>query len=103
VHGANLGLTPDAYRATGGFPPRATGEDVALVAALDRTGLRVLRDRAHPVVTSARTEGRAPDGFAAHLRGLARYVIPGTPGTTVAVTHPSPRWGHGNGPAARIS
>ncbi|GLZ46383.1 glycosyl transferase [Actinomycetospora sp. NBRC 106375] len=81
VHGASLGIAAEAYRAVGGFPPRATAEDVALVAALDRGGYRVLRDRAHPVVTSARTDGRAPDGFAGHLRALTRHVMPASPGS----------------------
>ena len=84
VHGANLGIGADAYRAIGGFPPRATAEDVALVAALDRAGYRVVRDRANPVVTSARTVGRAPDGFAGHLRTLARHVMPASPGSPPA-------------------
>lgn len=90
VHGATLGIAPDAYHAVGGFPPRMTGEDVALVAALDHSGYRVVRDRGHPVVTSARTDGRAPDGFAGHLRELVRRVMPASAGTTVASSHPSP-------------
>jgi hypothetical protein len=47
-----------------------TGEDRALVAALDAAGRRVLRTRALTVVTSARREARAPHGFSDYLAGL---------------------------------
>ncbi|MEJ2886391.1 glycosyltransferase [Actinomycetospora aeridis] len=102
VHGASLGVAVPAYRGVGGFPPFTTGEDVALVERLDRTGRRVVRDRAHPVTTSARTEGRAPDGFAGHLRGLATRVIPAASGTTGSSSRPAMRR-EDDGPAARIS
>jgi GT2 family glycosyltransferase len=102
VHGASLGVAAPAYRAVGGFPPRETGEDVALVERLDRAGLRVVRDRRHPVATSARTAGRAPGGFAGHLRALAMHVIPTAPGTTPASPRPAMRR-EDDGPAARIS
>lgn len=69
VHGANLGVRLGHYRAAGGFPPLATGEDVALVEALRGTGARLETGRT-PVVTSSRLEARAPDGFAAYLRRL---------------------------------
>lgn len=101
VHGASLGVSARAYRAVGGFPALATGEDVALVDRLERGGHRVVRDRTHPVVTSARTEGRAPGGFAGHLRGLARRVIPTAPGTTSSSPRPAMRR-EDDGPAARI-
>ncbi|GAA4797444.1 glycosyltransferase family 2 protein [Actinomycetospora chlora] len=102
VHGASLGVAAAAYRAVGGFPPYPTGEDVALVAALDRGGHRVVRDRTRPVTTSARSEGRAPDGFAGHLRALGTHVVPVSPGTRTVSDHPSPRWERGSGPATRI-
>ncbi len=70
VHGANLGVRASAYRAVGGFAPLVSGEDVDLVARLDRAGHRVRRDHAVPVATSARLDGRAPSGFAGHLRAL---------------------------------
>lgn len=70
VHGANLGVRGAAYRAVGGFRALATGEDVALVADLERAGFRIRRTRSAPVVTSARRHGRAPAGFAANLRRL---------------------------------
>lgn len=63
VHGANLGFTADAYVAAGGFPAVPTGEDHALVSAMERAGHRVLRTSRVRVVTSARRGYRAPHGF----------------------------------------
>ena len=70
VHGANLGFRASAYLRAGGFPALATAEDHALVTALAAGGGRVLRTRALPVVTSARRESRAPDGFSHYLAQL---------------------------------
>jgi glycosyltransferase involved in cell wall biosynthesis len=70
VHGANLGFRAAAYLRAGGFSDVPTGEDRALVAALDAVGSRVLRTRALTVVTSARREARAPHGFGDYLAGL---------------------------------
>ena len=70
VHGANLGFRASAYLRAGGFPALPTAEDHALVGALAAGGSRVLRTRALPVVTSARRDSRAPDGFGHYLRKL---------------------------------
>ncbi|RAJ39991.1 glycosyl transferase family 2 [Kitasatospora sp. SolWspMP-SS2h] len=70
VHGANLAVRADAYRAVGGFAPLAVGEDRALVAALEAAGHRVRRIPDTPVTTSARRDPRAPGGFGDFLRGL---------------------------------
>ena len=70
VHGANLGVRASAYLRAGGFPALPTAEDHALVAALSAAGGRVLRTRALPVVTSARRDSRAPDGFGHYLAQL---------------------------------
>jgi len=70
VHGANLGFRASAYLAAGGFPELPTAEDHALVAALTAGGSRVLRTRALPVITSARRDSRAPDGFSGYLARL---------------------------------
>ncbi len=70
VHGANLGVRAAAYRACGGFRGLATGEDVALVDALDAGGFTVHRTRRSPVMTSARRLARAADGFAGRLTEL---------------------------------
>lgn len=71
VHGANLALSAEAYCAVGGFAPLPAHEDVALIAALDARGYRLARAGDLAVLTSARSVGRAPAGFAGHLRTLA--------------------------------
>lgn len=81
VGGANLAFRASAYAALGGFSPVAAGEDGAIVDAAHRLGLRVRRDRAMVVHTSARHHGRAPGGLADHLRTLGD-------GATVTVAHP---------------
>jgi GT2 family glycosyltransferase len=75
VHGANLGIRGDAYRAIGGWPALATGEDVELARRAVAAGQRVRRTAAIPVRTSARTVGRAPDGFAAYLALLEQCDV----------------------------
>jgi len=67
IHGANLGVCAKAYRRAGGFPPLRTSEDVALVDALIAIGANVAWSAAPRVVTSARRNFRAPDGFGATL------------------------------------
>ncbi|WP_319432549.1 glycosyltransferase [Mycobacterium sp. RTGN5] len=68
IHGANMGFAADAYWHVGGFAERASGEDVDLVRRFELAGYRIRRDTRLSVVTSARQIGRAPSGFAAHLR-----------------------------------
>lgn len=58
IHGANLGLSADAYRRAGGFPPLAGSEDVALVEALQAAGVRIAWSAAPRVATSAGTRAR---------------------------------------------
>jgi len=70
VHGANLGVTAAAYLAAGGFGALPTGEDEALVRALESAGRRVLRTTGVSVVTSARRDPRAPGGFGHFLARL---------------------------------
>lgn len=70
VHGANLGIADDAYRAAGGFRPLHVGEDQDLVDRCLALGLRVDWCRAAPVATSARRAARAVGGFAAYLNQL---------------------------------
>jgi glycosyltransferase involved in cell wall biosynthesis len=69
VHGANFGCTAAAYDAVGGWPPLASDEDVALLAAL--ACHRVVRTASIPVLTSSRRDPRATGGFGDTLRGLA--------------------------------
>ena len=67
IHGANLGVCALAYQRAGGFPPLRSSEDVALVNALISNGATVAWSAAPRVVTSARRNFRAPDGFGATL------------------------------------
>lgn len=70
IHGANLGVSADAYRRAGGFKPLVSSEDVALVKALEASGARIAWSAKPRVVTSARRAFRAPDGFGATLLRL---------------------------------
>ncbi|WP_431256943.1 glycosyltransferase [Roseateles chitinivorans] len=72
IHGANLGVSASAYRRAGGFPQLRTREDVALVERLHALGVRIAWTNTVRVVTSARQDGRAPEGFATHLQRLRR-------------------------------
>ena len=72
VHGANLGVSAEAYGRVGGFAELALHEDVQLVAALVAGGWRVARTARPRVTTSARSVNRvAGGGFAAYLAALA--------------------------------
>lgn len=71
VHGANMGFRADVYWQVGGFRALATGEDVELVDRFERAGFAVRRDATLSVATSDRRDGRAPDGFAQHLREMS--------------------------------
>ncbi|CAN5360683.1 glycosyltransferase [soil metagenome] len=77
IHGANLGVSAEAYQRAGGFPPLACSEDVALVEALVACGATIAWSAAPRVTTSARIDARARGGFgdallAAVTAGLAR-------------------------------
>jgi cellulose synthase/poly-beta-1,6-N-acetylglucosamine synthase-like glycosyltransferase len=74
IHGANMGFRADAYWKVGGFKALATGEDVDLVERFEAAGMRIHRDAGLSVVTSDRRDGRAPGGFAQHLRDLSGSV-----------------------------
>ena len=71
VHGANLGVRASAYLSAGGFAPLTCSEDHRLWRTLQALGRPVVSTWAEPVVTSARSWGRAAGGFADVLRGLA--------------------------------
>jgi glycosyltransferase involved in cell wall biosynthesis len=82
IHGANLGVSATAYRSVGGFRPRVSNEDVALVEALIARGASIAWSAAPRVVTSARLDSRAPAGFGAALRAVSERLTAaaGTPG-----------------------
>ena len=67
IHGANLGVSAEAYQRAGGFQPLRSSEDVALVNALLSSGASIAWSATPRVVTSARRDFRAPDGFGATL------------------------------------
>ncbi|MFF2392323.1 glycosyltransferase [Nocardia sp. NPDC058114] len=72
LHGAALGFRADAYWGIGGFRALRTGEDVDLVVRMLAGGARIAWAEDVRVTTSARRRGRAPHGFAEHLRTLGR-------------------------------
>jgi glycosyltransferase involved in cell wall biosynthesis len=71
IYGANFGIRASAYRRAGGFPGKAVHEDRDLVARLRRLECRVKATDSIRVVTSGRTQARAPHGFSAYLMALA--------------------------------
>lgn len=70
IHGANLGLSADAYRRAGGFQHLTAHEDVQLVADLERTGARIVWTAINPVITSARRDCKCRGGFGDYLASL---------------------------------
>lgn len=72
IHGANLGISADAYRRAGGFEPLACDEDVQLVRQLERCGATVAWSQRPQVLTSARLDSRARGGFGDYLRDLVQ-------------------------------
>lgn len=98
--GASLAFRAAAYAALGGFRPRRAGEDAAIVDDAHRAGLRVRRDAAVRVETSARRIGRAVGGLADHLRTLAGDAS----AATIRVSHPDDAaWQYRGHAAARRS
>ncbi len=74
IHGANLGVSAQAYERAGGFRALQSSEDVALVQALQASGAQIAWSAAPRVVTSARRVFRAPDGFGATLARVERQA-----------------------------
>ena len=83
--GASLALPAAIYRAVGGVPDLASGEDRALVFAVRRAGYRVRHDPAVRVRTSGRIRGRAEGGLADALRDGRRAA---EAGVATLVEHP---------------
>lgn len=79
IHGANLGVSAEAYLAAGGFACVDCHEDVLLVRALEGIGARFAWSAQPRVVTSARIDARARGGFGDTLRALAAGLLPATP------------------------
>jgi len=81
VHGANLGVSAQAYRRVGGFRALACSEDADLVQALQSSGAHIAWSARPRVTTSARRVARAAGGFADTLvRVVAQRLADGAPG-----------------------
>lgn len=72
IHGANMGVSADAYRRCGGFQSLTVSEDVALIEAMAALGLRIARLAQPRVLTSARRLARATGGFSDYLKAMER-------------------------------
>ncbi|MBA3732515.1 MAG: glycosyltransferase [Gammaproteobacteria bacterium] len=75
IHGANLGMRAEFYQKVGGFAPLCAHEDVHLVRALEAAGADIAWSAAPQVVTSARLDSRAPEGFGQQLRLWASAIV----------------------------
>jgi hypothetical protein len=75
--GASLAVSLGAYRAIGGLPPVALGEDIALTRTLEQAGYRVRHALDVCVMTSCRFDGRAKGGAADTMR--LRHAIANAP------------------------
>jgi cellulose synthase/poly-beta-1,6-N-acetylglucosamine synthase-like glycosyltransferase len=64
ISGASLGVTRTAYCRVGRLPRVPLGEDKALIGLLSREDARIRYCPAIHVITSGRTDGRAPGGVA---------------------------------------
>jgi cellulose synthase/poly-beta-1,6-N-acetylglucosamine synthase-like glycosyltransferase len=67
ISGASLGVTRTAYCRVGRLPRVPLGEDKALIGLLSREDARIRYCPAIHVITSGRTDGRAPGGVAETL------------------------------------
>ena len=74
ISGASLGVTRAAYNRAGRLPRVPLGEDKALIALLSRQDAKIRYCPAVNVITSGRTQGRAPGGVADTL--LIRSHVP---------------------------
>ncbi len=68
VHGANLGMRADVYRAVGGWSELGLAEDHCIWNRIQSGGWRAVSSTRSVVTTSGRAFGRAPGGFADTLR-----------------------------------
>jgi len=80
IYGANFGVRASAYLAAGGFSQQESHEDRTLVQGLRSLAFTVLATDSMRVLTSGRTQARAPQGFGAYLRSLGRQRPPAATG-----------------------
>lgn len=88
--GASLGVTLHAYRAVGGLPTVALGEDAAFTQRLEAAGYAVRHAMSVTVATSCRFDGRAKGGAADTMR--LRHAIEDTPCDDDIETAPRVLW-----------
>ena len=74
IHGANLGVSAQAYQSVDGFQPLAAHEDVRLVRDLEALGVPISWSAGHSVATSSRRECRAREGFGDYVAGLQEQL-----------------------------
>lgn len=77
IHGANLGVRASTYQRSGGFSAIPEHEDVTLVDAMVAAGARIASTGATTVLTSGRSHGRTPSGYAGYLRDLESSWVAG--------------------------
>ncbi len=70
VHGANLGVRADRWRAVSGFGLLSVGEDVDLVERVRAVTARWVATDTTRVLTSGRSRSRVEHGFAGYLADL---------------------------------
>ncbi|MGN1056614.1 MAG: glycosyltransferase [Comamonas sp.] len=75
IHGANMGLSRWAYELVGGFLNERAHEDVSLIRRCEQAGLNIARLIDPCVVTSARRNARAREGFGDFLLQLEQQVM----------------------------
>jgi len=75
IHGANLGVSAQAYLKAGGFRALAAHEDVHLVEDLQKTGASIVWTARNSVITSARKNCRCKEGFGDYLNSLATSTL----------------------------
>ena len=74
IHGANFGLSSEAYQKCGGFEHVKVDEDVRLVQRLMDGGFKVAWSAQPRVATSARLANRVSGGFGGFIQGLVHSI-----------------------------
>ena len=85
--GASLAIRASVYRACGGVPLLATGEDRALVTAALARGARLAHPANVRIAVSPRLEGRAEGGMASAMQQLYRDAEEGCQPMAPAFDH----------------